>query len=70
MLPGSSGCVAHQGGWSQDACGLLNEGWGAADGAGDARALVKGAGLEGLAIVVVHTVQITTHGHHVWKWSH
>lgn len=67
MLPGSSGRVAHQGGWSQDACWLLNEGRRAADGAGDARALVEGAGLEGLAVVVVHTVQITAHRHHVWE---
>jgi len=45
----------------------VGEGRGAADGAGDAGALVERAGLEGLAIVVVETIKVTAHGQHVCK---
>ena len=48
-----------------EASGFLDEGRGAADGSCDARALIQGAGLEGLAVVVVCSVQVTAHSHHV-----
>lgn len=68
VLLGSGWLVAHQCSWSQEAGRFLNEGRRAADGTGDARALVERAGLKGLPIVIVLTVQITAHCHHVWKW--
>lgn len=48
-----------------EARGLLDEDGGAADGAGDAGALVERAGLEGLSVLVVFAVQVTAHRHHV-----
>ena len=52
-------------GWTQEACRLLDEDRGAADGSSDACALVERAGLEGLSVHVMFSVQITAHRHHV-----
>lgn len=59
--------VAHQCGWAQDSGRLLDKSRSAADGSGDARAFVEGARLESFSVLVVDSVQVAAHCHHVCK---
>lgn len=61
----AGGPVAHQWGRSQDTSGLLDKSRGAANGSSNTCAFVEGAGLEGVSILIVDTVQVTAHCHHV-----
>lgn len=61
------GCVAPQRGRTQETSGLLDEGRGAADGSRDARAFIQRAGLEGLAVLIVGPIQVTTNCHQVYR---
>ena len=68
VLPGVLGAAEasrHQRSVALEASGFLGEGRGAADGPCDACALIQGAGLEGLSVIVVGSIQITPHSHHV-----
>lgn len=57
--------VAHQRGRTQEASGFLDECRGTAYGSSNAGALVKVAGLEGLAVLIVGSIKVAPHRHHV-----
>lgn len=59
--------VAHQWCRAQESCRFLEKGWWAANCSSNTDALIEGAGLERFPVLIVDSIQVTTHCHHVWK---
>lgn len=59
--------VANQWRGAQESCRFLEKGWWAANSSSNTDAFIEGAGLERFPILIVDSIQITTHCHHVWK---